>query len=138
MRPDKITRALYRLVAEVGPGVTIVAATKYVSLPDMAALVGTAASVGQLTERPLAGALSHRGCRPWAGRGAGGNLEPCGGAARMNVEAAFEHFRSSLLNSRLGHGYILVGPPKTAGEKIADEGEGGSKIAEYLVAQKLI
>ncbi len=29
-------------------------------------------------------------------------------------------------------------PPKTAGEKIADEGEGGSKIAEYLVAQKLI
>jgi electron transfer flavoprotein beta subunit len=29
-------------------------------------------------------------------------------------------------------------PPKTAGEKIADEGEGGSKIAEYLVAQKII
>ena len=29
-------------------------------------------------------------------------------------------------------------PPKTAGEKIADEGDGGSKIAEYLVGQKLI
>jgi electron transfer flavoprotein beta subunit len=29
-------------------------------------------------------------------------------------------------------------PPKTAGEKIADEGEGGTKIAEYLVAQKII
>ena len=29
-------------------------------------------------------------------------------------------------------------PAKTAGEKIADEGEGGTKIAEYLVAQKLI
>ncbi|CAN5174844.1 electron transfer flavoprotein subunit beta/FixA family protein [soil metagenome] len=29
-------------------------------------------------------------------------------------------------------------PPKTAGEKITDEGEGGSKIAEYLVGQKLI
>jgi electron transfer flavoprotein beta subunit len=29
-------------------------------------------------------------------------------------------------------------PPKTAGEKIADEGEGGTKIAQYLVAQKLI
>jgi electron transfer flavoprotein beta subunit len=29
-------------------------------------------------------------------------------------------------------------PPKTAGEKIADEGEGGRKIAAYLVAQKLI
>ena len=29
-------------------------------------------------------------------------------------------------------------PPKTAGEKITDEGDGGTKIAEYLVAQKLI
>ncbi len=26
-------------------------------------------------------------------------------------------------------------PPKTAGEKITDEGEGGTKIAEYLVAR---
>ena len=29
-------------------------------------------------------------------------------------------------------------PPKTAGEKIADEGEGGTKIAAYLVGQKII
>jgi electron transfer flavoprotein beta subunit len=29
-------------------------------------------------------------------------------------------------------------PPKTAGEKVTDEGDGGKKIAEYLVAQKLI
>jgi electron transfer flavoprotein beta subunit len=29
-------------------------------------------------------------------------------------------------------------PPKTAGEKVTDEGEGGSKIAEYLIGQKLI
>jgi electron transfer flavoprotein beta subunit len=29
-------------------------------------------------------------------------------------------------------------PPKTAGEKVADEGDGGTKIAEYLVAQKII
>ena len=29
-------------------------------------------------------------------------------------------------------------PPKTAGEKITDEGEGGVKVAEYLVAQKII
>ncbi len=29
-------------------------------------------------------------------------------------------------------------PPKTAGEKIADEGDGGTKISQYLVAQKLI
>jgi len=29
-------------------------------------------------------------------------------------------------------------PPKTAGEKVADDGEGGTKIAQYLVSQKLI
>lgn len=29
-------------------------------------------------------------------------------------------------------------PPKTAGEKVTDEGEGGNQIAEYLVAQKII
>jgi electron transfer flavoprotein beta subunit len=29
-------------------------------------------------------------------------------------------------------------PPKTAGEKVTDEGDGGDKIAEYLVGQKLI
>ena len=29
-------------------------------------------------------------------------------------------------------------PPKSAGEKVADEGDGGSKIAAYLVSQKLI
>jgi electron transfer flavoprotein beta subunit len=29
-------------------------------------------------------------------------------------------------------------PPKTAGEKVADEGEGGNQIAQYLISQKLI
>ena len=29
-------------------------------------------------------------------------------------------------------------PPKTAGEKVEDDGEGGSKIAQYLVSQKII
>jgi len=29
-------------------------------------------------------------------------------------------------------------PPKAAGEKITDEGDGGSKIAEYLIAQKIV
>ena len=29
-------------------------------------------------------------------------------------------------------------PAKTAGEKVTDEGDGGTKIAEYLVAQKII
>ena len=43
----------------------------------------------------------------------------------------------------LGHALTTVTsaspkPPKSAGEKVADEGDGGSKIAAYLVAQKLI
>jgi electron transfer flavoprotein beta subunit len=29
-------------------------------------------------------------------------------------------------------------PPRTAGEKVEDDGTGGNKIAEYLIAQKLI
>ena len=29
-------------------------------------------------------------------------------------------------------------PPRTAGEKVTDEGEGGNEVAKYLVAQKLI
>ena len=29
-------------------------------------------------------------------------------------------------------------PPKAAGEKVADDGDGGIKIAEYLIAQKII
>src|SRR5207249_10839961 len=29
-------------------------------------------------------------------------------------------------------------PPKSAGEKVEDEGDGGQKIAAYLVSQKLI
>jgi electron transfer flavoprotein beta subunit len=29
-------------------------------------------------------------------------------------------------------------PPKSAGEKIEDEGDGGAKVAGFLVAQKLI
>jgi electron transfer flavoprotein beta subunit len=29
-------------------------------------------------------------------------------------------------------------PPKSAGEKVADEGDGGQKIAAYLVSQKLV
>ena len=29
-------------------------------------------------------------------------------------------------------------PPKSAGEKVGDEGDGGAKIAAFLVGQKLI
>ncbi|TLW92157.1 electron transfer flavoprotein subunit beta/FixA family protein [Saccharomonospora piscinae] len=29
-------------------------------------------------------------------------------------------------------------PPRTAGQKVGDEGDGGAKVAEYLVSQKLI
>src|SRR5437868_12212083 len=38
MSPDEIRRNYERIRAEVGPGVTVVAATKYVSVEDMAAL----------------------------------------------------------------------------------------------------
>jgi electron transfer flavoprotein beta subunit len=29
-------------------------------------------------------------------------------------------------------------PPRTAGEKVVDEGEGGNQVAQYLVGQKII
>jgi len=29
-------------------------------------------------------------------------------------------------------------PPRSGGERVADEGDGGSKIAQYLVSQKII
>jgi uncharacterized pyridoxal phosphate-containing UPF0001 family protein len=38
MSPDEIRTRYARIREELGPGVTIVAATKYISLPDMAAL----------------------------------------------------------------------------------------------------
>lgn len=43
--PDLIRERLAQIQAEVGPGVTVVAATKYVSLGDMAALVEAGVSV---------------------------------------------------------------------------------------------
>jgi uncharacterized pyridoxal phosphate-containing UPF0001 family protein len=39
LSPDEIRRRYEEVVARVGPGVTVVAATKYVSVEDMAALV---------------------------------------------------------------------------------------------------
>ncbi len=45
LSPDAIAERLARVQAEVGPAVTIVAATKYVSLPDMAALVEAGVAV---------------------------------------------------------------------------------------------
>lgn len=39
----------------------------------------------------------------------------------MKADAAFEHFRNSMLNGRLGHGYIVVGPPKSAGVPLAEK-----------------
>ncbi|HVV57260.1 MAG TPA: YggS family pyridoxal phosphate enzyme [Gaiellaceae bacterium] len=38
LSPDEIRRRYDEVVARVGPGVTVVAATKYVALPDLAAL----------------------------------------------------------------------------------------------------
>ena len=46
-------------------------------------------------------------------------------------EVGLAHAGSTVLSS-------TPKPPKTAGEKVSDDGEGGKKIADYLVAQKLI
>lgn len=45
LSPDAIRRRLAQVQAEVGPAVTVVAATKYVSLADMAALVEAGVTV---------------------------------------------------------------------------------------------
>jgi PLP dependent protein len=45
MSPDAIRAAYARIRTEVGPGVTVVAATKYVSLADMAALAAAGVEV---------------------------------------------------------------------------------------------
>jgi PLP dependent protein len=45
LSPDAIRMRLAQVQAEVGPGVTVVAATKYVSLADMAALVEAGVTV---------------------------------------------------------------------------------------------
>ncbi len=46
-------------------------------------------------------------------------------------EVGLAHAGSTVLSS-------TPKPPKTAGEKVTDEGEGGNQIAQYLVAQKII
>jgi pyridoxal phosphate enzyme (YggS family) len=45
MSPDELRARYEQVQAEVGPGVTIVAATKYVTLEDMAALAGAGVEV---------------------------------------------------------------------------------------------
>jgi uncharacterized pyridoxal phosphate-containing UPF0001 family protein len=45
LSPDQIRARLAEVQAQVGPGVTVVAATKYVSLADMGALVGAGVTV---------------------------------------------------------------------------------------------
>ncbi len=55
MSPDEIRARYERIRQEVGPGVTIVAATKYVSLDDMQALVDAGIEVvGENREQDLA------------------------------------------------------------------------------------
>ena len=55
MSPDEIRERYERIKQEVGPGVTVVAATKYVSLDDMQALVDAGIEVvGENREQDLA------------------------------------------------------------------------------------
>jgi electron transfer flavoprotein beta subunit len=55
-------------------------------------------------------------------------------AADAGIEAAGAGLASALTTVTS----VTPRPPKSAGEKVPDEGDGGSKIAAYLVAQKLI
>jgi PLP dependent protein len=45
LSPERIRERLARVQEQVGPGVTVVAATKYVPLPEMAALVEAGVTV---------------------------------------------------------------------------------------------
>ena len=73
------------------------------------------------------------------------------GRKEINAEL-FEELESRLLMADVGVDAGEVGlahalttvvsaspkPPKSAGEKVTDEGDGGERIAAYLVGQKLI
>ena len=54
------------------------------------------------------------------------------------ADAGIEPAEVGLANALTTVTSVTPKPPKSAGEKVPDEGDGGSKIAAYLVAQKLI
>lgn len=53
-------------------------------------------------------------------------------------EIGVESDEVGLANAGSGVTSSTPRPPKEAGEKVTDEGEGGNQVAEYLVGQKLI
>lgn len=54
--------------------------------------------------------------------------------ADTNVEAS----QVGLANAASAVSGVTPKPPRTAGERVTDEGEAGNQIAQYLVAQKII
>ncbi len=54
------------------------------------------------------------------------------------ADAGIDPSRTGLGNAQTSVLSVSPKPPKSAGEKITDEGDGGLKIAAYLVSQKLI
>ena len=54
------------------------------------------------------------------------------------ADAGIDPSTVGLANATSSVTSALPKPPKSAGEKVADEGDGGSRIAAYLAAQKLI
>lgn len=54
------------------------------------------------------------------------------------ADAGIEASEVGLANALTSVTSATPKPPKSAGEKVEDEGDGGSKIAQYLISQKLI
>ncbi|HZZ47975.1 MAG TPA: electron transfer flavoprotein subunit beta/FixA family protein [Pseudonocardia sp.] len=54
------------------------------------------------------------------------------------ADAGIDASEVGLANSLTSVTEATPKPPKSAGEKVEDEGDGGSKIAQYLISQKII
>ena len=54
------------------------------------------------------------------------------------ADAGIDPAQVGLANATSSVTSAVPKPPKSAGEKVVDEGDGGTRIAAYLAAQKLI
>ena len=60
------------------------------------------------------------------------------GVQVLAAEDALEAGEVGLAGSLVQVDSFAPRPPKSGGQKVEDEGDGGAKIAEFLVGQKLI
>jgi electron transfer flavoprotein beta subunit len=54
------------------------------------------------------------------------------------ADAGIDASEVGLANARSSVTSVAAKPPKSGGEKVEDEGDGGTKIAQYLIGQKII